>query len=181
MRANEVAASVRAPSGATPAGCLGAGTGALLPTGALIAPSGRPFSLGQYSGRRNLVVVLPGTGAPGEAVYRLLAQLAQSRKALDEEEAEVLVVLPGDPARPRDEVARSPTVLVDEGALFYRSLGAVDTAGRPTPALYITDKYREIYCACRPGDEQWPSSADDVVSWLVFMNIQCPECCVPEW
>lgn len=181
MQENTAMTSERAPSGPTPAGCLSAGTGKLLPPANMVTPSGKAFSLGQFHGRRNLVVVLPGAGASSEAVERLLTQLARGRAALDEEKAEVLVVLPGDADGPRDEAFRALTVLVDEDARFYRSMGAVDTAGRAAPALYITDLYREIYCAVRPGDEQWPSSIDEVLSWLVFMNIQCPECSVPEW
>lgn len=181
MQENTAMTSERAPSGPTPAGCLSAGTGKLLPPANMVTPSGKAFSLGQFHGRRNLVVVLPGAGAASESVERLLTQLARGRAALDEEKAEVLVVLPGDADGPRDEASRALTVLVDEDARFYRSMGAVDAAGRAAPALYITDLYREIYCAVRPGDEQWPSSIDEVLSWLVFMNIQCPECSVPEW
>ena len=57
---------------------------------------------------------------------------------------------------------------------------AVDAAGRPAPALYVTDHSGEIYGAMRPGERSWPTSAKDVVEWLVFANIQCPECNVPE-
>ena len=177
MQGNEAESSKRVHS----AGCLSAGTGELLPSVTLSMPSGTAFALGQYSGRRNLVILLLGTGSPGERVSRLLAQLAQSRVALDEEDAKVLVVHTGDAAWLSDEESRSLTVLVDDDATFHRCLGAVDAAGRATPALYITDRYREIYHATRPGDAQWPMSAEEVLSWLVFMNIQCPECGAPEW
>jgi hypothetical protein len=160
---------------------LSAGTGELLPYLTLATPSGAPAALGQDSGRRNLVVVLLGAGSPGEIVARLLGQLVQARATLDEEETEVLVVRPDGAGALTDAEAGPFTVLVDDDALFHRRVGAVDESGRASPALFITDRYREIYHAARPGDAQWPTSAEDVVRWLVFMNIQCPECGAPEW
>lgn len=127
------------------------------------------------------MVVLLGAGAPGEPVSDLLAQLTRARVALDEEEAEVLVVGTGDAGGLSDAETRSLTVLVDNDAMFHRCVGAVDAAGRAAPALYITDRYREIYHAARPGDAHWPTNAEAVLSWLVFMNIQCPECGAPVW
>jgi hypothetical protein len=153
----------------------------LFPDVTLPTPDGMPVSLGQYRGRRNLVVVLLGVGAPDERVVSLLEGLARSRAALDEEDAKLLVIRTGDTDQsPIDELP-SLTVLVDDDGAFHRSLGAVDAAGRPSSALYITDLYREIYLAARPGDSTWPENAESVQSWLVFMNIQCPECNVPEW
>lgn len=181
MEENEVRSAFRTPHGPTPAGCLSAGTGEILPYATLATPSGAAFTLGQYRGRRNLVVVLLGAGSPGNIVSRLLAQLARSRVALEEEEAEALVVRTGDAGGLSEEMARSLTVLVDDGARFHRGLGAVDAAGSAAPSLYITDRYMEIYHRSRPGDAQWPTSTEDVLSWLVFMNIQCPECSAPEW
>ncbi|HEY9426925.1 MAG TPA: redoxin domain-containing protein [Gemmatimonadaceae bacterium] len=174
---NESAARI----GTTPAGCLSAGTGMLFPDVTLPTPDGMPVSLGQYRGRRNLVVVLLGAGAPDERVASLLGQLAQSSAALDEENAKLLVIRTDDTDQSSMGELPSVTVLVDEDGAFHRSMGAVDAAGHPSPALYITDLYREIYLAARPGESTWPENAEAVQSWLVFMNIQCPECNVPEW
>jgi hypothetical protein len=153
----------------------------LFPDVTLPTPNGMPVSLGQYRGRRNLVVVLLGAGAPGERVVSLLEELTRSSAALDEEDAKLLAIRTGDTDQsPIDELP-SLTALVDEDGAFHRSMGAVDAADHPSPALYITDLYREIYLAARPGDSTWPERAESVQSWLVFMNIQCPECNLPEW
>jgi hypothetical protein len=139
------------------------------------------MSLDRFSGRRNLVLVLLGAGAPGDEGSRLIAQLAQSRAAIADEETEVLVVVAGN-AGEMGRTATSPfLVLVDRDEAFHRCLSAVDAAGRVAPAVVITDRYREIYHIFRPAEPAWPPTADDVVSWLVFMNIQCPECGAPEW
>ena len=181
MQSNRVVSSEGMVRGPTPAGCLSAGTGKLLPHVTLATPSGAAFALGKYSARWNLVIVLLGAGAPGEPVSRLLAQLAQARVALDEEDARVLVVGTGNADRLSKEEPPSLTVLVDKDAAFHRGVGAVDATGRAAPALYITDRFREIYHVARPGDAQWPTSIEEVLSWLSFMNIQCPECGAPEW
>jgi hypothetical protein len=153
----------------------------LFPDITLPTPDGTSVSLGQYRARRNLVVVLLGAGAPDERVVSLLEELARSRTELDDEAAKLLMIRTGDTDQsPIDELP-SLTMLVDGDGAFHRSMGAVDAAGRPSPALYITDLYREIYLAARPGDSTWPENAESVQSWLVFMNIQCPECNVPEW
>jgi hypothetical protein len=153
----------------------------LFPDITLPTPDGTSVSLGQYRGRRNLVVALLGAGAPDKRVVSLLEELARSRAALDDEAAKLLMIRTGDTDQlPIDELP-SLTMLVDGDGALHRSLGAVDATGRPSPALYITDLYREIYLAARPGDSTWPENAESVQSWLVFMNIQCPECNVPEW
>ncbi|HET9797465.1 MAG TPA: hypothetical protein VFP90_05735, partial [Gemmatimonadaceae bacterium] len=71
-------------------------------------------------------------------------------------------------------------LLLDHDGALHRRVGAVNSGDRPTPALYVTDHYREIYASLRPGERGWPTSANDVVQWLVFVNIQCPECNAPE-
>ncbi len=181
MRADEVASNESAQSGTTPASCPSAGTGMLFPDVTLPTPDGVPVSLGQYRGRRSLVVVLLGAGAPDERVVNLVEELVRSRAALDEEDAKLLVIRTGDTDQsPIDELT-SLTMLVDADGSFHGSMGAVDAVGRPSPALYITDLYREIYLAARPEDSTWPENTESVQSWLVFMNIQCPECNVPEW
>lgn len=181
MERRDVVSSERPRRGPTPAGCLSPGTGELLPDVTLTTPSGVPVSLGQYSGRRDLVVALLGAGTAGDVLGRLLDGLARSRAAIDEEEAAVLVVRPADAARMPDDATGAFTVLVDDDAAFHLCVGAVDAAGRAAPALFITDRFREIYHAFRPTDAEWPPSVDEVLSWLVFMNIQCPECGAPEW
>ncbi|HEX6965311.1 MAG TPA: hypothetical protein VF166_05900 [Gemmatimonadaceae bacterium] len=168
------------PSGLPPAGCRSAGTGDLLPDITLPTPSGEHVTLGHYSALRNLVVVLLGANAVDESVAHLLTTLTESRAAMIDEETEVLVVQSGE--RGEWPAASHPfTMVVDEDAAFHRCVGAVDADGKPAPAVFITDRFREIYHVFRPTDTDWPPSGRDILEWLVFMNIQCPECGAPEW
>ena len=181
MQQRGVHSTDQVPGGLTPAGCSSPGTGQILPDATLPAADGTSLSLDRYSGRRNLVVVLLGACALDNELSRLLPQLARSHATMDIEEAEVLVVAAGD-AR---ELASSATypfpILVDRDEAFHRCLGSVGAAGAVAPAVIITDRFREIYHIFRPIDPEWPPTADDIASWLVFMNIQCPECGAPEW
>lgn len=181
MQQREVHSTDQAPSGPTPAGCSSPGTGQLLPDVTLPTPSGSAVSLDRYSGRRNLVVVLLGAVAPGNELSRLLTQLAQTRATIADEEAEVLVVAAGNASELASSAGYPFPILVDRNEAFHRCLSSESAAATIAPAVVITDRYREIYHIFRPTDPEWPPTADQIVSWLVFMNIQCPECGAPEW
>jgi len=181
MQQRNVSSQSQVPGGPTPAGCASAGTGRLLPDATLPTASGTSMSLDWYSGRRNLVVVLLGAPAPDDEVARLLSQLAQGRAALRDEEAEVLVVAAGAAGDATGAPKGPYTMLIDPDASFHRCMSAMDSAGDIAPAVVITDRFREIYHTFRPPDPPWPPTVEEVVSWLVFMNIQCPECGAPEW
>ncbi len=168
-------------AGPTPAGCTSAGTGEMLPDIMSRTTGGDQISLGQYRARRNLVVVLSGGDEGDTVVSGLLAALAGSRTAIAKEDAEVLVVRPSSADKTLSDGAHPFVTIMDQDGQYHRCVGAIDPGGLPVPAVFVTDRYREIYHAFRPTDPGWPPDADDVESWLVFMNIQCPECGVPEW
>ena len=45
-----------------------------------------------------------------------------------------------------------------------------------SPAVYITDKFREVVHRF----DSLPSAAD-ILGWIEFTAMQCPECHPPEW
>jgi len=65
--------------------------------------------------------------------------------------------------------------------ILMLGVGAMDAQGQPATSFYVTDRYREIYATMRPEQPGWPARTDDVLQWLTFINIQCPECSPPEW
>jgi len=72
-------------------------------------------------------------------------------------------------------------ILVDSDAHIHRRVGATDAAGQPAPALFVTDRFREIYATYVSAKGSALPSAKEIMDWLLFINIQCPECGVPEW
>ncbi len=114
---------------------------------------GERVQLSNLRGRRNLVLIFAGTN--GEE-WRLLSELRALGNDLHEEEA--VVALVADP----DAEARA----------WY---GATAADGTPRAALYITDRYGEIYFVAHPERGQPLPSAAEVLDWLRFINSQCPE------
>lgn len=167
----------RTPHELAPAGCASAGTGFLMPFVALRTADGERVTLGEHDARRNLVVVLRGDGGPDDATAALLVELAASSARLVAEEARVIVIDAGDvpPSAPSD------WLLFGTAPSLYARLDCVSADGRPRGGLFVTDRFREIYVAFREGGRGWPPTVDEVLSWLVFIGIQCPECGAPEW
>lgn len=114
---------------------------------------GVPAWASDFRGRRNLVLIFAGTN--GED-WRLLSELRDARDELREEESAICVVAEAEPE------TRAP-------------YGALAADGSPRAALYITDRYGEIYFAAHPERGQALPSAAEVLDWLRFINSQCPE------
>ncbi len=114
---------------------------------------GQPVQLSDLRGRRNVVLVFAGTGAEES---RLISELRICSESLHEEEAMVVVFSSADP----------------EIRACYGALAGDST---PRAALYISDRYGEIYFAAHPERGQALPSAAEVLDWLRFINSQCPE------
>jgi mycoredoxin-dependent peroxiredoxin len=148
----------------------------LIPDMELSTADGRPLRLSDYRGRRNLVLVL----ADSAEASKLLPRLAAVYDQIVAEDGELIAVLWA-----RNENAASLAlpfpVLVETTGEFSRRFGAVDDKGGPAPALYITDRFGEIYAVFRKRDGQPFPAPAEIISTLEFVNIQCPECAPPEW
>jgi hypothetical protein len=156
------------------------GTGRLFPDGGLVTLDGRSLSLERYRSRWNLVILMLGAAPMTAPAEQLLGQLAGARAELEAEDGQVLAVLADVPTGWRGEWPYPFPLVFDADASLHRRVAAVDAGGQPDVALYITDRYREIFILLRPGDASWPTSARGVLEWLTFVSIQCPECNAPE-
>jgi peroxiredoxin len=155
--------------------------GEIFPGFTLPTDDGSSVALESYRGRTNLVVVFAGARMDGPAVTALLEDLVARTGDLRLEAAQVLVVVTSRPdAVPERGQAAFP-VLVDEGARIHRRAGATDAAEGAAPAVFVTDRFREVYAAFLPSGGAALPDAQEILDWLVFINIQCPECGVPEW
>ncbi len=144
----------------------------------LTSARGQRVQLSDYRARQNLVVVLAGHDR-----YELLRELGRRQMALRGEQANVLAVVAGtqaDAARIKQEAQVPFAVLADPDGQVHASLGAVKN-GQPAPALYVTDRFGEVFAGFRTAEGKTLPNADEVVEWLVFVNEQCEECNPPEW
>lgn len=155
--------------------------GEIFPGAALQDIDGSTIVLESYRGQTNLVVVCAADKMEERPVTALLEELAARKDELTSEAAQVLVAVTSRPTAAPERDRLAFPVLVDDGAHLHLSVGAADVAGRPAPAVFVTDRFREIFAAYLPGRSSALPGAKDVLEWLVFINIQCPECGVPEW
>jgi len=154
------------------------GTGKLFPDATLPTHDGGTITLDTFRPKWNLVMIMLGADGIPATIADLLDALAGSRADVESEDGKILAVA-ASATLTADWRWPFPLLLDADGSVHQRA-GAVDANGRPAPALFTTDHYREIYGVMRPGEPRWPTSAKDVIEWLVFANIQCPECNPPE-
>src|SRR5579871_1420921 len=149
---------------------------------ALLSAAGHQVQLSDYRGRANLVLVLAG-GECGENGFALLDELAVRQAQILEEEAQVIAVLAcaREPAQAIKSRRHWPfVVLADSEAAVHRSLGALDGRGSPHLAVYVTDRYGEVFTVFRTAQGEPTLTASEILGWLEFVNRQCPECFPPE-
>jgi peroxiredoxin len=171
----EVASGMIAPEGKAPR------PGYRLRDFTLPSSEPREISISDYRGRANLVLVFGGSFEQPARAW--LQQLSDRVSAVREEDAQFLAVLDVSPTiakRHKDTLGICFPILADMGGSVHREYGAIDAANCPAPALYIADKFGEIFLARWP-DQNFVSDFDEILRTLQFINSQCPECEAPEW
>lgn len=157
--------------------------GQVLRNFALLSAAGKRVQLADYRGRANLALVLAGAQGSGPETA-LLGQLAACHAQVLEEEAQVIAVLYCTREQAQAVKARAQfpfLVLADSEGVVHRSLGALDSSGVPRLAVYVTDRWGEVFAVWSTVRGDAAPSAQEIVSWLEFINRQCPECFPPEW
>jgi peroxiredoxin len=150
---------------------------------ALLSAAGKKVQLGDYRGRANLVLVLAGAQS-SEPDLQLLEHLALRQADILEQEAQVIAVLycAREQALLIKSRAQFPFLLLaDPEGVVHCSLGALNSSGGPCLAVYVTDRYGEVFAAWRTARGDAEPSPEDILEWLEFVNQQCPECFPPEW
>ncbi len=155
--------------------------GHLLPDFRLISSAGDYIQLSDFRGRSNLVL-LAVDDQPATA--KLVSDIAARYSEIKNNEAEVLAIVHGS-RNSAAELQRKENlpylVLADDSGRLHRQLGAVDSNGRDSAAVYVTDRFAEVFGVYRrSGGDPLPSVAE-ILKWLEFVNVQCPECEPPEW
>ena len=155
----------------------------LMPDFTLSSSDGKQVSLHDYRGRSNLVPFFAGrtkdsTDSP------LLSALAKRYGEIAKTDSEVVVVLTESVAQ-ADECRRMMhfpvSVLSDPDMRVHNMVGACGAQAVPGAALYITDRFLEVFAVWRTGSGARQPDITDVLSWLTYLDSQCPECTQIEW
>jgi peroxiredoxin len=113
-----------------------------------------------------------------------LAAIAKDYKHIQEEQAEVLAILDCTPERAtgiKEEAQVTFPVLVDPEGRIHRFMGALNEGAGSAMAIYITDRFGEVFATFRESERQAMPGVKEILGWLAFVNSQCPECGPPEW
>jgi peroxiredoxin len=154
--------------------------GETFPAFELAALDGSCVLLENYRGRKNLVLVFAGDAPAHGPVAQLVESLDARKDELVSEAAQVLVIIASRPGVSPERGPRAFPTLLDHRARIHGSVGAMAN-GAPAPAVFVTDRFREIYTAYGSSHGSALPDAKDIMDWLMFINIQCPECGASEW
>jgi hypothetical protein len=58
----------------------------------------------------------------------------------------------------------------------HNTVGASGAKAVPAAALYITDRFLEVFAVWRTGTGDRLPDISDVLPWLTYLDSQCPEC-----
>jgi len=144
----------------------------MLPDVSLIAADGASVSLSRYQHSRNLVVVFLGPDSELRT-NSLVLGLKKQYGAIREAEGEVLVVLRTSPAQVQEIAAALAApfpILADGDGEAHARFGAGGG-----PAAYVADRFGEIHFAARAAEGVPLPSALDLLGWLNYIELLCPE------
>ena len=151
----------------------------------------RPFTLRSTHGQlvglsnyrdRSAVVLILSDGTP--EADTLMRDYARQYDEIRKRDAEVLAIVCGS----REEVIgieKRLTVplpaLLDEGEKLHRELGAMDEHGYCAAAVYVIDRFSEVFASYRAVNGDALPDVSEILSRIEFISFQCPECEPPEW
>lgn len=147
----------------------------------LNSADGKDIHLSDYRGRSNLVLVFAGRAG---SASNLLAEIGQHCSQLQGEDAQALAIVQDATdavVHLAQKLALSFPLLIDEDGRIHREFGATADEGTAAPAVYITDRYGEVFASYRTAVGQALPNVQEILTWLSFVNSQCPECEPPEW
>ena len=157
--------------------------GHLMPEFTLASSDGKQVSLYDYRGHANLTLFFAGR-AQDSAEDPLLSALPKCYREIKDTDSEAVVVVAESVGR-AEEFHRKMhfpfPVLSDPDMRVHKSVGAVGAQAVPASALYITDRFLEVFAAWHTGTGDCLPDISEVLSWLTYLDSQCPECTQIEW
>lgn len=150
--------------------------GELLRDFTLPAADGTPVRLSDLRGQSSLVIVLTGALPLAGGLQPLLAAWHE----YGNEDAKLVAIVAAPPGEAREfqfGLAGELTVLADAEMTVHRQAGA----DRTSSAIYVTDRFGEIFAEWRTSAGDTLPPVAEVVRTLRQINLLCPECGSPEW
>ncbi len=157
--------------------------GHLMPDFTLPSSDRTRVSLFDYRGRSNLALFFAAS-AQDSAENPLLSALAKHYGEITDTDSEVVVVLAGS-VQQAEEFRRGMQapfrVLADTDLHVHNSVGASGAQAVPAASLYLVDRFLEVFALWRTGAGDRLPDISEVLSWLNYLDSQCPECTQIEW
>jgi peroxiredoxin len=128
-------------------------------------------------------MVLVFTGESDSAA-ELLSELRRHQRDLAENETRALALVAGSQHRASElkhALHLNFEVLVDVDGSVHRSMGVEDQLGHLLPAVFVTDRFGEVFAAYKAGQGKSLPGVKEILGWIEFINRQCPECGPLEW
>lgn len=142
-------------------------------------PSAQGATIGPrtYQRHRNLVLFFFHDGQC-QVCKALLVEFARRYQDFHDANAEVLAIstVTADQARTIVDDLHLPfPLLYDPAGSTVDQFTYFDPAiRRPVPVIVVTDRFGAVYSTIQV-DETQPPTAEDVLAWLRFIELQCPE------
>jgi len=142
----------------------------------LSSSRGHPISPTDYRGRCNLVLLF-AHGTECRACWQALEGFATHRDAYRAQGAEVLVVFPtaGEEALIPSPDSGLQVLLDPEGAVRRAYAALLPEASPEDVLLFVLDRYGAPYAAVACPEPHEASLRPEVLEWLAFIEVQCPE------
>jgi hypothetical protein len=128
--------------------------------------------IGDYRQKQNLVILVTGEAGFG-LLSGLVKTLSERFAEFRAETAEILVVVQQSDGSQAKLQNGLPFPVVIRG--LENKTPIADPVRLTTPSVYVLDCYGEIYAAFQPDSKAAVPEADDLLDWLRFIELQCPE------
>lgn len=137
--------------------------------------------LADFRGRSALILVVADDRPETQS---LLRDLGEQYEEIGGKDAEMLAIVHSSrekAAALRRALHLPCPVLLDEDGGLHRELGATDAQNRDAAAVYVTDRFGEIFALYRTAEGARLPAVSEILRQLEFISFQCPECEPPEW
>ena len=149
--------------------------GQMLPAFSLPSSDGAVIHLSDFRQHKDLILVfLSGK----DSDLALLRGLARDDDLFAEQDAQVIAVVRGGPARAvkiKRQLNLPYPLLIDADGRVFDIYSPMDSKGETRLAIYVADRYGEIFYSFLDDGGAPIPSVKDLLDWVIFAEAQCPE------